>query len=103
MLDARRREFITLVRLGLVASLARPGGNLTGINFVNAELVANGWSFCVSWCRGQLALRCSSIRPMQQQSPPHYETWKWLPAPSGFNCTGARSRTLPYYTNAHKY
>jgi len=28
------------VRLGLVAGLARPGGNLTGINFVSAELVA---------------------------------------------------------------
>jgi putative ABC transport system substrate-binding protein len=28
------------VRRGLIASLARPGGNLTGINFFNAELVA---------------------------------------------------------------
>jgi putative ABC transport system substrate-binding protein len=28
------------VSLGLVASLARPGGNLTGVNFLNAELSA---------------------------------------------------------------
>jgi ABC transporter substrate binding protein len=28
------------VRLGLVTSFARPGGNLTGINFVNRELAA---------------------------------------------------------------
>jgi len=28
------------VRLGLVTSLARPGGNLTGVNFLNAELAA---------------------------------------------------------------
>ena len=35
-------------RLGLVSSLARPSGNLTGINLFTNELEASGWSCCIS-------------------------------------------------------
>jgi putative ABC transport system substrate-binding protein len=37
------------VRFGLVASLARPDGNLTGINLFTGELSESGWKSCVRW------------------------------------------------------
>ena len=37
------------VELGLVSSLARPDGNLTGITVMATELMPNGSSCCPSW------------------------------------------------------
>ena len=49
-----------------VASLARPGGNLTGINLLSASWWQNGWNSCVSWYRGPPRFRAC------QPDGPHF-------------------------------
>jgi ABC transporter substrate binding protein len=50
------------VRLGLVTSLARPGGNLTGVNCFPGGSRQSAWSFCASWHPARLVWLSSSIR-----------------------------------------
>jgi putative tryptophan/tyrosine transport system substrate-binding protein len=50
------------VRLGLVASLSRPGGSLIGINILTVSWRRSGWNSCVSWCPEQRVWPCSSVR-----------------------------------------
>ena len=50
------------VKLGLVASLAKPGGNLTG-DLLPPRRRCGDCRCCASWCPRPSASRCFSIRP----------------------------------------
>ena len=56
--------------IGLVSSLARPGGNLTGVNISLESWRQSGLSFCANWCPKPFAWPCSSIQPMSQVREP---------------------------------
>ena len=50
------------VRIGLVSSLNRPGGNVTGVAFLANALGSKRLSCCANWCRKR---RCSAFLPIR--------------------------------------
>jgi putative tryptophan/tyrosine transport system substrate-binding protein len=59
------------VKQGLVTSIARPGGNLTGVNFFARSWRPSGWNSCVSWCPKRPILPYLSIQPIVAVRSPH--------------------------------
>ena len=50
---------------GIVDSLARPGGNITGVTRLTRDLKENGWNCSRRWSRGFHVLAFSGMRAMK--------------------------------------
>ena len=57
------------VRAGLVASLARPGGNITGFPLLARSLTQSVFLCCANCCRACSASACWRMRPIRTGAP----------------------------------
>jgi putative tryptophan/tyrosine transport system substrate-binding protein len=49
------------VRDGLVSSINRPTGNITGVTRLGTTVEPGDWNFCMNWCPAHRQFPCSSI------------------------------------------
>jgi len=81
------------VKVGLVASLGRPGGNATGVNFLVAELGSKQLGLCMNWFPLPCVSACLSIRAFLKRSW-QLGMWPRQRPPSGCRSTLLRRATV---------
>jgi putative tryptophan/tyrosine transport system substrate-binding protein len=58
------------VGTGLIASLAHPGGNITGLAFSMPKPAQNVCSYCRKWCPDCRKVQCSGMQPTPPTGSP---------------------------------
>jgi len=78
------------VQLGLVASLNRPSGNVTGVASLAPSWRESASTCCTNWCLRQLSWRCWSIRPTPLTGSSRRAACVMSQIPSGCSCMSCR-------------
>ncbi len=94
------------VGTGFVASLARPGSNLTGMSGATAELGGKNSNSSERHCRQHVASQCWQMCPIHSTSPSSKTCWRpagRLASKSSRSCCGERTSSTPVFSEMERW